>query len=238
MAQPRKITKDEISALVNTTHHEPRSLLGYHEYPQARRDAAVRGARARAGRRNHRRVLGRHPDELASAQANSRSRAVRRQHPASPPGGAVPTARALSVRSRRRQARHLFLLARALGFRPLSIRRRAGTTACITSSARICACATASPARSFAVWAPNAKRVSVVGSFNGWDGRKHAMQARGGSGVWELFVPGVGEGAEYKYEIRTQTRCAAAQVRSFRLLHADAARDRLDRRFARRLRME
>jgi len=56
----------------------------------------------------------------------------------------------------------------------------------------------------FAVWAPNAKRVSVVGSFNHWDGRKHAMQARGGSGVWELFVPDVGEGAEYKYEIRTQ----------------------------------
>jgi 1,4-alpha-glucan branching enzyme len=56
----------------------------------------------------------------------------------------------------------------------------------------------------FAVWAPNAKRVSVVGSFNYWDGRKHAMQARGSSGVWELFVPGVEEGAEYKYEIRTQ----------------------------------
>ncbi len=56
----------------------------------------------------------------------------------------------------------------------------------------------------FAVWAPNAKRVSVVGDFNLWDGRKHAMQARGGSGVWELFVPGVGEGATYKYEIRTR----------------------------------
>src|SRR5260370_14694124 len=46
------------------------------------------------------------------------------------------------------------------------------------------------------VWAPNARRVSVVGSFNFWDGRKHAMQARGGSGVWELFVPGVGERSE------------------------------------------
>ena len=56
----------------------------------------------------------------------------------------------------------------------------------------------------FAVWAPNAKRVSVVGDFNLWDGRKHAMQARGSSGVWELFVPGIGEGAAYKYEIRTQ----------------------------------
>jgi len=55
---------------------------------------------------------------------------------------------------------------------------------------------------SFAVWAPNAQRVSVVGDFNGWDGRYHAMRSLGASGVWELFVPGLGEGTLYKYEIR------------------------------------
>jgi 1,4-alpha-glucan branching enzyme len=55
---------------------------------------------------------------------------------------------------------------------------------------------------SFAVWAPSAQRVSVVGDFNGWDGRRHLMRSLGSSGVWELFVPGVGEGAHYKYEIR------------------------------------
>jgi len=54
----------------------------------------------------------------------------------------------------------------------------------------------------FAVWAPNAGRVSVVGDFNAWDGRRHPMSCRGSSGVWELFVPGVGPGALYKYEIR------------------------------------
>jgi len=54
----------------------------------------------------------------------------------------------------------------------------------------------------FAVWAPSARSVSVVGDFNGWDGRRHPMRSLGGSGVWELFVPGVGEGALYKYEIR------------------------------------
>src|SRR5467141_4151379 len=54
----------------------------------------------------------------------------------------------------------------------------------------------------FAVWAPNAQRVSVVGDFNGWDGRVNPMRKLLGSGVWELFVPGVGEGAHYKYEIR------------------------------------
>jgi 1,4-alpha-glucan branching enzyme len=53
----------------------------------------------------------------------------------------------------------------------------------------------------FAVWAPNAKRVSVVGDFNVWDGRRHTMRLRLGTGVWEIFVPGVGEGTLYKYEV-------------------------------------
>jgi 1,4-alpha-glucan branching enzyme len=54
----------------------------------------------------------------------------------------------------------------------------------------------------FAVWAPNARRVSVVGNFNSWDGRRHPMRVRGGSGVWELFIPGLAEGEIYKYEIK------------------------------------
>ncbi|MBE7211723.1 MAG: 1,4-alpha-glucan branching protein GlgB [Gluconacetobacter diazotrophicus] len=53
----------------------------------------------------------------------------------------------------------------------------------------------------FAVWAPNARRVSVVGSFNSWDGRRHPMRLLHGCGVWELFVPGVEPGATYKYEL-------------------------------------
>ncbi|BDT67761.1 1,4-alpha-glucan branching enzyme GlgB [Comamonadaceae bacterium OS-1] len=56
----------------------------------------------------------------------------------------------------------------------------------------------------FAVWAPNASRVSVVGDFNFWDGRCHPMRLRRECGVWELFLPGVQVGAKYKYEIRTQ----------------------------------
>ena len=54
---------------------------------------------------------------------------------------------------------------------------------------------------SFAVWAPNAHGVRVTGDFNGWDGRAYPMRSLGGSGVWELFVPGVGEGTRYKYAI-------------------------------------
>jgi 1,4-alpha-glucan branching enzyme len=56
----------------------------------------------------------------------------------------------------------------------------------------------------FALWAPNARSVSLVGDFNSWDGRLHPMRSLGASGIWELFVPGIGEGAKYKYEVRTQ----------------------------------
>jgi 1,4-alpha-glucan branching enzyme len=57
----------------------------------------------------------------------------------------------------------------------------------------------------FAVWAPNAKRVSVVGDWNGWDGRRHPMRLHPGNGIWELFMPGVGEGARYKFEILSRS---------------------------------
>ena len=56
----------------------------------------------------------------------------------------------------------------------------------------------------FAVWAPSARSVSVVGDFNGWDGRLNPMRSLGSSGIWELFMPGVGAGTNYKYEILTQ----------------------------------
>jgi 1,4-alpha-glucan branching enzyme len=57
----------------------------------------------------------------------------------------------------------------------------------------------------FAVWAPNAQRVSVVGDFNNWDGRMNPMRKLLSAGVWELFLPGIKQGAHYKFEIRTQT---------------------------------
>ncbi|NCF65053.1 MAG: 1,4-alpha-glucan branching protein GlgB [Chloroflexi bacterium] len=56
----------------------------------------------------------------------------------------------------------------------------------------------------FAVWAPNALRVSVVGEFNQWDGRRHTMRFHSNNGIWEIFIPGIGEGILYKYEIKTR----------------------------------
>ena len=56
----------------------------------------------------------------------------------------------------------------------------------------------------FAVWAPNAKRLSVVADFNAWDGRRHPMRSLGASGVWEIFIPGIALGERYKFEILTK----------------------------------
>jgi len=78
------------------------------------------------------------------------------------------------------EGRH-FELGRCLGANPMNIDGMAGTR--------------------FAVWAPNARRVSVVGDFNLWDGRRHPMRRRVETGVWELFIPRLGSGERYKYEI-------------------------------------
>src|SRR5579862_4276263 len=65
----------------------------------------------------------------------------------------------------------------------------------------------------FAVWAPNAETVTLVGDFNQWDTRRHPMRMRDG-GIWEFFLPGAGEGCTYKYNIRSR-------VRAYRQLKAD-----------------
>ncbi len=56
----------------------------------------------------------------------------------------------------------------------------------------------------FSVWAPNASEVYVIGSFNSWDHHSHPLQAKGGSGIWEGFIPGVGKGTLYKFHIVSQ----------------------------------
>jgi len=193
-----------IEALVAATHREPRSVLGYHELPRPDEQplCVVRALEPDAVE-----VAVRWEDEPDAA-----ARPLGRLHPAGLFEGRVPYRRPLvPYRLRVRYADgttltkpdpyyfapqltdlDLYLFGEGthhriwakLGAHPAVLEGVAGTH--------------------FAVWAPNAARVSVVGPFNLWDGRRHALQARGGSGVWELFVPGVGPGTAYKYEIRTQ----------------------------------
>ncbi|MDK9721534.1 MAG: 1,4-alpha-glucan branching protein GlgB [Rhodospirillales bacterium] len=63
----------------------------------------------------------------------------------------------------------------------------------------------------FAIWAPNARRVSVIGDFNQWDGRRHSMRLHPGNGVWEIFVPGVKSGDVYKFEIKAKSGALLAE---------------------------
>ena len=81
----------------------------------------------------------------------------------------------------------------------------------------------------FAVWAPNARRVSVVGDFNSWDSRRHPMRWRPTGGIWELFIPGLGEGEKYKFDIKSQLHDYAVQKADpFSFYFRAAAQDRLD----------
>jgi 1,4-alpha-glucan branching enzyme len=192
-----------MDALVAATHREPRSLLGYHEL-------------AREGEQPLCLLRALEPDAESVAihwedEPEGAARALERVHPGGLFAGRIPYRRPLVpyrlvVRYRDGNTHskpdpyyfapqltdldlHLFgegthhRIWSKLGAHPSVLEGVAGTH--------------------FAVWAPNAARVSVVGPFNAWDGRRHAMQSRGGSGIWELFVPEVGAGALYKFEIRT-----------------------------------
>ena len=77
----------------------------------------------------------------------------------------------------------------------------------------------------FAVWAPNAASVSVVGDFNGWDGGAHPMQPRGVSGIWETFVPGIGVGEIYKYHVVSGDSDHVADKADPYALHSQVAPD-------------
>ncbi|MGB0580366.1 MAG: 1,4-alpha-glucan branching protein GlgB [Limisphaerales bacterium] len=75
---------------------------------------------------------------------------------------------------------------------------------------------------SFAVWAPSAAQVSVIGDLNDWDGRYHPMRRLGSSGVWEIFIPGIEQGAHYKFEIRTEPGDVVAKTDPYGFFFEDA----------------
>ncbi len=202
------LTADQIEALLGATHREPRSLLGYHEF-------AADSGRQGEGPLCLVRVLEPDADSVAvywEDEDSGSARPLTRLHAGGLFEGVLPWRRPLRpYRLRIRYAngteltkhdpyyfspqlseQDLYLFGegnhhhiyRKLGAHRIERDGLAGTR--------------------FAVWAPNAERVSVVGGFNFWDGRKHPLQPLGSSGIWELFIPGVLEGELYKYEIRTR----------------------------------
>jgi 1,4-alpha-glucan branching enzyme len=182
-----------ISQLISGEHHDPHGLLGRHE---ADGDTVVRALRPSAtamrilvadgGQIDMEQV---HEDGLFSAVAPQAAAGYRLE--ADYPTGLTvtfddpyrfePTLGEVDVHLLG-EGKHRRLW-RVLGAHPREIDGVAGT--------------------SFAVWAPNARSVRVVGEFNLWDGRLHPMRSLGSSGIWELFLPGAGPGARYKFEILT-----------------------------------
>ncbi len=191
---------EDIDRVVGGEHHDPHAVLGAHAA-----DCGGSGADAvvvRAWR----------PDALEVALVCGDDRwTMRRIHPAGVFEGTVPTRFAASYRLAIRYSDDLEVLTEdpyrfwptigELDLHLLGEGRHEGLWRHLGSHVREHQGVTGT---SFAVWAPNARSVRVVGDFNRWDGRLHPMRVLGSSGVWELFIPGVGQGARYKYELLTQ----------------------------------
>jgi 1,4-alpha-glucan branching enzyme len=202
------LTSVQIAALLGATHREPRSLLGYHELVEESGrpgQAPVCVVRVLEPDADSVAVYW-EDEELSAARPMTRldpgglfECVLARRRPLRPyllriryGNGAVVTKHDPYYFAPQLTEQDLYLFGegthhhiyRKLGAHPLVLDGLAGTR--------------------FAVWAPNAERVSVVGAFNSWDGRKHALHALASSGIWELFIPGVAPGELYKYEIRAR----------------------------------
>ena len=188
--------RGDIERIVAVEHHDPHAVLGHHRIGGGRPQVVIRAWR---------------PDAVAVSVVRGDDRVgMERLHPlglfaVTLDGEAIPDYRLeISFADHRIVVDdpyrfwptlgdldlHLFgegrheALWRSMGCHP---RVHQGTAGC-----------------SFAVWAPNARSVRVVGDFNAWDGRIHPMRMLGSSGVWELFLPGIGPGARYKFEMLTR----------------------------------
>jgi 1,4-alpha-glucan branching enzyme len=190
------IPKDELNRLLALRHHDPHSILGAHPTPAG---VIVRAFRPGAERVNL--LVDGEPPRAMRARpepglfevivANKREVFPYRLEVHFPGGAAITAHSAYSFLPTLGEL-DLHLLAegkheqayKKLGAHPMESQGVQGVA--------------------FAVWAPNAAGISVVGDFNGWDGRLDMMRMLGGSGIWEVFVPELAPGTRYKYEIRTR----------------------------------
>ena len=194
---PQPVAVDDLDRLVAGHHDSPHDVLG----PHVRTTAASPSARCARWRSRSRSSRG---DDVVADDARARGHlgracSPRRTSPttasrsSTTAGGTQTVRRPVPLPADPRRARPApdqrgparAAVERARRARP-PLRRVATATVVGTS---------------FAVWAPNAKGVRVAGDFNYWDGRAHPMRMLGSTGVWELFVPDVGKGAMYKYEV-------------------------------------
>ncbi len=200
-----KLHKDEIAALLNATHGAPRSVLGYHEYP---RRAETPYCIVRVLEPDAESVLVHWEDEPADKGVE-----LKRLHKGGLFEGRIGYRRPIvpyrvfvRYRDGNTATKHdAYYFSPELSDFDLYLFGEGRHYAIYNKLGAHVVTRDGISGTAFAVWAPSAKRVSVIGPFNHWDGRRHAMQARGSSGVWELFVPDVGAGTEYKFEIRAQT---------------------------------
>ncbi len=194
LASARVTVRDEIELLVARSHPEPHRVLGAHP---GRRGATVRAyrpgaTRVRVLRGAHEPVRLRrvHGEGVFAGTLEAAALPLRYELETTWPDGTVtvapdayaflPTLGELDLHLLR-EGRHEQLQA-VLGAHRRTVDGVEGV--------------------GFAVWAPAARSVSVVGDWNAWDGRQHPMRSLGSAGVWELFVPGVEDGARYKFEVR------------------------------------
>ena len=195
------VTVDEadLERLVNGQHHDPHQLLGAHPErdPDGRERVVIRGWR---------------PDALDMAiLAGGERLQMHREHPDGVFAGVLEGAGSPDYRLEVTYPNGLVVVLDdpyrfwptlgELDLHLLAEGRHEGLWHHLGAQVRV---HQAVAGTSFAVWAPSARAVRVVGDFNGWDGRIHPMRALGSSGVWEIFLPDVGAGAHYKYEVVTQ----------------------------------
>ena len=201
----RRLHLDNVGRLIEGRDENPFDLLGPHEW-----------SRIRAGGRSRCEPYlphstqawvvdpGRHAGRPAADAPHPSGRLVRSDLSAADHrlGQQIPSA----VRGRKRQPSHMhdpYAFPQLLTEYDLYLLNEGTHWRATKSSARNCAPIDGVQGVNFAVWAPNATSVSVIGDFNEWDGRRHPMRKHIPSGFWELFVPGLGEGTLYKYQSST-----------------------------------
>jgi 1,4-alpha-glucan branching enzyme len=199
-----RLSDSDIAALISATHREPRSVLGYHELPRedGEPECVVRVLEPDAE------SVGVYWEDETPEQA----RPLTQLHPSGVFEGTVDFRRPcmpyrlhIKYRNGALTTKHdPYYFAPQLTELDLHLFGEGNHHSIYWKLGAHAMTRDGLEGTRFAVWAPNAQRVSVVGDFNFWDGRRHAMHALAQSGIWEVFIPDVAPGALYKYEILTR----------------------------------